>query len=75
MPFQIYSCDVEDDFVDEIHLSSSQLHHFAREAQALGDFQLAVQYYQEVRKVSTLNRLSTHQGIKVQVLFLTSQMI
>lgn len=75
MLFQIYSCDAEDDFVDEIHLSSSQLQHFAREAQAIGDYQLAVQYYQEVSKVSTLHKASTPQGIKVQVLFLSSQMI
>lgn len=59
MLFQIYSCDVEDDFVDEIHLSSSQLQHFAREAQAIGNYQLAAQYYQEVNKVSTLNFLSS----------------
>ncbi|XP_029702607.1 cilia- and flagella-associated protein 70 isoform X2 [Takifugu rubripes] len=45
---KIYSCDVEDHFVDEIHLSSSQLQHFAREAQAVGDYQLAVQYHQEL---------------------------
>ncbi|CAF99918.1 unnamed protein product [Tetraodon nigroviridis] len=47
-PSQIYSGDVEDDFVDEIHLSSPQLQHFAREAQVIGDYQLAVQYYQEL---------------------------
>lgn len=51
VPSQIYSGDVEDDFVDEIHLSSSQLQYFAREAQVIGDYQLAVQYYQEVRKL------------------------
>lgn len=54
---QIYSGEVEDDFVDEIHLSSSQLQHFAREAQVIGDYQLAVQYYQEVRKSCNLNRV------------------
>lgn len=54
---QIYSGDVEDDFVDEIQLSSSQLQHFAREAQVIGDYQLAVQYHQEVRKWCLLNRV------------------
>lgn len=54
---QIYSGEVEDDFVDEIHLSSSQLQHFAREARVIGDYQLAVQYYQEVRKSCNLNRV------------------
>lgn len=54
---QIYSGDVEDDFVDEIQLSSSQLQHFAREAQVIGDYQLAVQYHQEVRKSCLLNRV------------------
>lgn len=57
MLFQIYSCDIEDDFVDEIQLSSSQLQHFAREAQVIGDYQLAIQYYQEVSKLYTLNRV------------------
>lgn len=54
---QIYSDDVEDDFVDEIHLSSAQLQHFAREAQVIGNYQLAVQYHQEVRKSCNLNRV------------------
>ncbi|XP_042342588.1 cilia- and flagella-associated protein 70 [Plectropomus leopardus] len=45
---EIYSEDVDDVSVDEIQLSSSQLRHFAREAQLTGDFQQAVQYYQEL---------------------------
>uniref|UniRef100_A0A8C4I3U0 Tetratricopeptide repeat protein 18 n=1 Tax=Dicentrarchus labrax TaxID=13489 RepID=A0A8C4I3U0_DICLA len=45
---KIYSDDVDDDSPDEIQLSSSQLRHFAREAQLTGDYQQAVQYYQEV---------------------------
>lgn len=53
---QIYSGDV-DDSVDEIHLSSSQLQHFAREAELVGNYQMAVQYYQEVRKSCHLNRV------------------
>lgn len=35
--------------MDEIHLSSSQLMHFAREAKFNGDYQQAIQYYQEVK--------------------------
>lgn len=54
---QIYSGDVEDGFEDESHLSSSQLQHFAREAQVIGDYRLAVQYHQEVRKWGNLNRI------------------
>lgn len=57
MFMQIYSGDVEGEFVDEIHPSSSQLQHFAREAQAIGDYQLAALYYQEVSKSCTLNRV------------------
>ncbi|KAG8001216.1 Cilia-and flagella-associated protein 70 [Nibea albiflora] len=45
---KIYSDDVDDDSLDEIQLSSSQLRHFAREAQLMGDYQQAVQYYQEL---------------------------
>lgn len=46
---QIYSDDVVDVPVGEIQLSSSQLRHFAREAQLTGDYQQAVRYYQEVQ--------------------------
>lgn len=53
----MYSGEVEDDFVEEIHLSSSQLQHFAREAQVIGDYQRAVQYYQEVRKSCHFKRV------------------
>ncbi|XP_044039092.1 cilia- and flagella-associated protein 70 isoform X3 [Siniperca chuatsi] len=45
---KIYSDDVDDDSPDEIQLSSSQLRHFAKEAQLTGDYQHAVQYYQEL---------------------------
>ncbi|XP_039983344.1 cilia- and flagella-associated protein 70 [Xiphias gladius] len=45
---KIYSDDVDDDSPDTIQLSSSQLRHFAREAQLTGDYQQAVQYYQEL---------------------------
>ncbi|XP_070762191.1 cilia- and flagella-associated protein 70 [Enoplosus armatus] len=45
---KIYSDEVDDDSPDEIQLSSSQLRHFAREAQLTGDYQQAVQYYQEL---------------------------
>ncbi|KAM9367016.1 cilia- and flagella-associated protein 70 [Symphorus nematophorus] len=45
---KIYSCGVDDDSPDEIQLSSSQLRHFAREAQLTGDYQQAVHYYQEL---------------------------
>lgn len=48
-PQQIYSDNVDDDSLDEIQLSSSQLRHFAREAQLTGDYQQAVQYYQQVK--------------------------
>lgn len=52
VPHQIYSDDVvddDDDPPDEIHLSTSQLRHFAKEAQLTGDYQQAAQYYQEVQ--------------------------
>ncbi|XP_037603094.1 cilia- and flagella-associated protein 70 isoform X2 [Sebastes umbrosus] len=45
---KIYSDDVVDVPVGEIQLSSSQLRHFAREAQLTGDYQQAVRYYQEL---------------------------
>ncbi|CAK6974928.1 cilia- and flagella-associated protein 70 [Scomber scombrus] len=46
---KIYSDDVDDDdSPDEIHLSTSQLRHFAKEAQLTGDYQQAAQYYQEL---------------------------
>ncbi|XP_068581049.1 cilia- and flagella-associated protein 70 isoform X2 [Cebidichthys violaceus] len=46
---KIHSDDVvDDDSPDEIQLSSSQLRHFAREAQLTGDYQQAVQYHQEL---------------------------
>ncbi|XP_045888141.1 cilia- and flagella-associated protein 70 isoform X2 [Micropterus dolomieu] len=45
---KIYSADVDDDPPNEIQLNSSQLRHFAREAQLTGDYQQAVQYYQEL---------------------------
>ncbi|XP_049573294.1 cilia- and flagella-associated protein 70 isoform X2 [Syngnathus scovelli] len=45
---KIYSKGNEDDSPDEIHLSTSHLRHFAREAQLIGDYQLAVRYYQEL---------------------------
>ncbi|XP_071345387.1 cilia- and flagella-associated protein 70 isoform X2 [Trachinotus anak] len=46
---KIYSGDVDDDdSSDVIPLSSSQLRHFAREAQLTGDYQQAAQYYQEL---------------------------
>ncbi|XP_070822382.1 cilia- and flagella-associated protein 70 [Chaetodon trifascialis] len=45
---KIYSDDADDDAPDEIQLSSSQLRQFAREAQLTGDYQQAVQYYQEL---------------------------
>ncbi|KAK9542292.1 hypothetical protein VZT92_000167 [Zoarces viviparus] len=46
---KIYSDDVvDDDSPDKIQLSSSQLRHFAREAQLTGDYQQAAQYYQEL---------------------------
>lgn len=47
--YQVYSDEVDDDSQDEIQLSSSQLRHFAREAQLTGDYQQAAHYYQEVR--------------------------
>ncbi|XP_061617504.1 cilia- and flagella-associated protein 70 isoform X4 [Phyllopteryx taeniolatus] len=45
---KIYSNGMEDDSPDEIHLSTSHLKHFAREAQLIGDYHVAVQYYQEL---------------------------
>ena len=45
-PHQTSSDDVSN---EEIHLSVSQLRHFAREANLTGDYQQAVQYYQEVK--------------------------
>ncbi|XP_070687791.1 cilia- and flagella-associated protein 70 [Pempheris klunzingeri] len=45
---KIYSDDIDDDSLDEVHLSSSQLRHFAREAQLTGDYQQAAWYYQEL---------------------------
>ncbi|KAM7405796.1 hypothetical protein PAMP_000223 [Pampus punctatissimus] len=45
---KIYSDDVDDDSPDEIHLSTPQLRHFAKEAQLTGNYQQAAQYYQEL---------------------------
>ncbi|KAG7242632.1 hypothetical protein INR49_020005, partial [Caranx melampygus] len=47
---KIYLDDVDDDgdSSDVILLSSSQLRHFAREAQLTGDYQQAAQYYHEI---------------------------
>ncbi|XP_051919026.1 cilia- and flagella-associated protein 70 isoform X1 [Hippocampus zosterae] len=45
---KIYSNGNEDDSPEEIHLSTSHLSHFAREAQLIGDYQQAVRYYQEL---------------------------
>ncbi|KAK2853723.1 hypothetical protein Q5P01_006384 [Channa striata] len=45
---KIYSDDDEDESLDLIQLSSSQLRHFAREAQLTGDYQQAGQCYQEL---------------------------
>nr|XP_020464492.1 cilia- and flagella-associated protein 70 isoform X3 [Monopterus albus] len=45
---KIYSEDIDDDSPDEIHLNSSQLRHFAKEAQLTGDYQQAAQYCQEL---------------------------
>ncbi|XP_030270665.1 cilia- and flagella-associated protein 70 isoform X3 [Sparus aurata] len=42
------SDDVSNDSLTEIQLSASQLRHFAREANLTGDYQQAVQYYQEL---------------------------
>lgn len=46
---QIYSDNADDDSPDLIQLSSSQLRHFAREAQLTGDYQQAAQCYQKVQ--------------------------
>lgn len=48
-PWQIYSDNSDDDPLDEIQLSPSQLRYFAREAQLTGDYQQALQYYQQVK--------------------------
>ncbi|XP_061570368.1 cilia- and flagella-associated protein 70-like [Cololabis saira] len=40
--------EVDEDSTDEIHLHSSQLRSFAREAQLTGNYQQAAQYYQEL---------------------------
>ncbi|XP_054627013.1 cilia- and flagella-associated protein 70 isoform X2 [Dunckerocampus dactyliophorus] len=45
---KIYSHGIEDDSINEIHLSISHLRHFAREAQLMGDYHLAVRYYHEL---------------------------
>ncbi|KAM6943491.1 cilia- and flagella-associated protein 70 [Xenentodon cancila] len=45
---KIYSKVVDEDSADEIHLHSSQLRSFAREAQLTGNYQQAAQYYQEL---------------------------
>nr|XP_057902112.1 cilia- and flagella-associated protein 70 [Doryrhamphus excisus] len=45
---KIYSHGIEEDPINEIHLSISHLRHFAREAQLMGDYRLAVRYYQEL---------------------------
>uniref|UniRef100_A0A8C6LNE9 Tetratricopeptide repeat domain 18 n=1 Tax=Nothobranchius furzeri TaxID=105023 RepID=A0A8C6LNE9_NOTFU len=44
---KIYSSDVDED-CSEISLDSSQLRHFAREAQLFGNYQKAAKYYQEL---------------------------
>ncbi|XP_054892965.1 cilia- and flagella-associated protein 70 isoform X2 [Poeciliopsis prolifica] len=45
---KIYSSDVAEDCTDEMKLESSQLRHFAKEAQLTGNYQQAAQYYQEL---------------------------
>nr|XP_061830833.1 cilia- and flagella-associated protein 70-like [Nerophis lumbriciformis] len=45
---KIYSHAIEDDPINEIHLSIYHLTHFAREAQLMRDYPLAVRYYQEL---------------------------
>ncbi|XP_057689615.1 cilia- and flagella-associated protein 70 isoform X2 [Corythoichthys intestinalis] len=45
---KIYSNGSEDDSPDEIHLTTSHLKHFAREAQLIGNYPLAVHYYKEL---------------------------
>ncbi|KAI3377407.1 hypothetical protein L3Q82_008597 [Scortum barcoo] len=45
---KIYADDVDEDSPEEIQLSSSQLRHFAREAQLTGDYHQAAHYYQEL---------------------------
>ncbi|XP_014834075.1 PREDICTED: cilia- and flagella-associated protein 70 isoform X2 [Poecilia mexicana] len=45
---KIYSSDVAEDCTDEMKLESSQLRHFAKEAQLTSNYQQAAQYYQEL---------------------------
>ncbi|XP_024861279.1 cilia- and flagella-associated protein 70 isoform X2 [Kryptolebias marmoratus] len=45
---EIYLNDANDDCTEEISLNSSQLRHFAREAQLLGNYQLSAKYYKEL---------------------------
>ncbi|KAF6719029.1 Cilia- and flagella-associated protein 70 [Oryzias melastigma] len=45
---KIYCSDVVEDCPEEISLHSSQLLHFAKEAQLTGNYQLAAQYYEEL---------------------------
>ncbi|XP_062248907.1 cilia- and flagella-associated protein 70 [Platichthys flesus] len=45
---KIYSEDVDDDSKDEFQLSSSQLRHFAKEAQVTGDYEEAAHYCHEL---------------------------
>lgn len=52
--YQIYCSDVVEDCPEEISLHSSQLLHFAKEAQLTGNYQLAAQYYEEVQKKTNL---------------------
>ncbi|KAM9764632.1 cilia- and flagella-associated protein 70 [Menidia menidia] len=45
---KLESNDTEEECTDEIHLHSSQLRHFAREAQLTGNYPQAAHYYQEL---------------------------
>lgn len=45
----MYAQGADNDLPDLIKLSSSQLRHFAREAQLTGDYKQAAQCYQEVQ--------------------------
>ncbi|KAM4744333.1 LOW QUALITY PROTEIN: cilia- and flagella-associated protein 70-like [Anableps anableps] len=45
---KIYSSDETEDSTDEMKLESSQLKRFAKEAQSIGNYQQAAQYYQEL---------------------------
>ncbi|XP_037550410.1 cilia- and flagella-associated protein 70 [Nematolebias whitei] len=45
---KIYSNDADKDSCEEIPLESSQLMHFAREAQLLGNYKLSAKYYKEL---------------------------